>query len=408
MKNHDAPLSFFCGTLKTLPHLGFYWSLQAMQKQNFVMAIVVALYLALSSIAAQAHEIRPSIADFRLGENDRYEISVLTNLEAIIAGIGAEHGNTDADANAGVYNELRQFPPEELSARFEAIKSEFLQKLVIGFDGVTNLPEGVVANIPPVGDIDIARDSVLVISGVFPAGAKEFTWAWPQAYGASVIRMNPAGAASDQGYSAYLAAGETSEAIELVGAAPPTFWQVVKNYITVGFTHIIPKGLDHILFVVGLFLLSTKLRPLLWQITAFTVAHTVTLALGVLGYVSISPAVVEPLIAASIVYVAVENIMTDKLQKWRPVVVFCFGLLHGLGFAGVLGEIGLSAGHFVAGLIAFNVGVELGQLAVITICFATVGYWFGNKPWYRSMISIHASLCIAIIAAWWVYERVFL
>ena len=169
-----------------------------------------------------------------------------------------------------------------------------------------------------------------------------------------------------------------------------------------------PKGLDHILFVVGLFLLSTKLGSLLWQVTAFTLAHTVTLALGILGYVSISPAIVEPLIALSIVYVAVENIMTDKLHRWRPVIVFCFGLLHGLGFAGVLQEIGLSSTHFVTGLIAFNVGVELGQLTVIAICFLAVGFWFGSKLWYRRLITTPASIGIAVIASWWVFERVFL
>ncbi|MEL6794907.1 MAG: HupE/UreJ family protein, partial [Pseudomonadota bacterium] len=155
------------------------------------------------------------------------------------------------------------------------------------------------------------------------------------------------------------------------------------EYLGVGFEHILPLGLDHILFVIGLFLLSTVLKPLVIQITAFTVAHTVTLALGATGVVNLLGSVVEPLIALSIAYVAVENVTSEKLRTWRPVIVFLFGLLHGLGFAGVLSEFGFAPGQFVASLIAFNIGVEIGQLVVIAVCFLTVGLWFGGRDWYR-------------------------
>jgi len=163
----------------------------------------------------------------------------------------------------------------------------------------------------------------------------------------------------------------------------------------VGFDHIIPKGLDHILFVVGLFLLTTAIGPLLWQISAFTLAHTITLALGMLGILNIPGNIVEPIIAASIVYVALENIIFPKMTAWRPVLVFAFGLLHGLGFAGVLSEFGMPQGQFLAGLIGFNIGVELGQLAVIAVCFLAVGLWFGKKPWYRKVVVIPGSLIVA-------------
>ena len=185
-----------------------------------------------------------------------------------------------------------------------------------------------------------------------------------------------------------------------------TWWQSLINYIAVGFDHIVPKGIDHILFVVGLFLLSTQLRPLLIQITSFTLAHSVTLGLGMFGIISISPAIVEPLIAASIVYVCIENIFAQKLSRARPVIVFLFGLLHGLGFASVLSEFGLGKSNFVSGLIGFNVGVELGQLFVITICFLLVGIWFGKKEWYRRRVTIPVSIVIGIIAVYWFIERI--
>ena len=133
-----------------------------------------------------------------------------------------------------------------------------------------------------------------------------------------------------------------------------------------------------------------------------------TLALASFGIVSVSAAVVEPLIAASIVYVAVENIVRPKLGWGRIALVFAFGLLHGLGFASVLSELDLPPARLVVGLIGFNIGVELGQLLVIAVAYLTVGLWFGNKPWYRNVIVIPGSLAIALIASYWVLERTIL
>jgi hypothetical protein len=180
---------------------------------------------------------------------------------------------------------------------------------------------------------------------------------------------------------------------------------VLRQYVVLGFTHILPKGLDHIAFVLGLFLLGTALRPLLVQVTAFTLAHTITLALTIYGVVSLPSSVVEPLIAVSIVYVAVENILTPRLTPWRPVVVFAFGLLHGMGFAGVLGELGLPRSEHLTALVAFNVGVELGQLAVIGGAFLLVGLRFRRRPWYRRRVVVPASAAIALLGLYWALER---
>ena len=177
------------------------------------------------------------------------------------------------------------------------------------------------------------------------------------------------------------------------------------NYAELGFIHIIPRGFDHILFIIGLFLLSPKLKLLLWQVSAFTIAHTITLALAATGQVRLPPEIVEPLIALSIVWIAVENLLTNRLQRWRIGVVFCFGLLHGLGFAGVLLDIGLSGAHFYSALLAFNLGVELGQLTVIGLCFLLVG-WMMQKPVYRGRVVVPASYVIALIGAYWMVERI--
>jgi hypothetical protein len=202
-----------------------------------------------------------------------------------------------------------------------------------------------------------------------PAGATAVSVGWDRALGTLVIRQMGVQAP----YDGYLEAGARSPDINLAGGDQAGALATFANYIPVGFDHIVPLGLDHILFVLGLFFLSTRIAPLLWQISAFTLAHTITLALAALGYVNVPASIVEPLIAASIVFVAVENILGDgSLSRWRPAVIFGFGLLHGLGFASVLGEFGLPPGSFVPALIGFNVGVELGQLAVVAVAFLLV------------------------------------
>ncbi len=176
-------------------------------------------------------------------------------------------------------------------------------------------------------------------------------------------------------------------------------------FIKAGIEHIIPKGLDHILFVLGIFFSSLILGSLLWQVTAFTLAHTITLALAALGFVQIPGALVEPLIALSIVWVAVENCLFKQTNKWRPLIVFGFGLLHGLGFATVLSQYGLPKGNLVPSLLAFNIGVELGQLLVLFT--AAVMVWLiRSKSWYRQRVQIPASLMIALVGLFWFIERV--
>ena len=178
------------------------------------------------------------------------------------------------------------------------------------------------------------------------------------------------------------------------------------EFVGIGFEHILPKGLDHILFVVALFFLSTHWKPLLWQVTAFTLAHSLTLGLAMAGVFKLSPKIVEPLIALSIAAVAIENLFRTSVSPWRWMGVFVFGLIHGLGFAGVLGEMTIPQDRFLASLISFNVGVELGQLAVISIAYALV-FAVMNKPWYPRYVRAPACYALAAIGLFWTIERIF-
>jgi len=182
---------------------------------------------------------------------------------------------------------------------------------------------------------------------------------------------------------------------------------VVWYYLKLGYQHIIPFGPDHILFVISLCLLSNKISTIIWQASAFTVAHTITLALSMKNIIVAPPDLVEPIIALSICFVAIENLLVTGLKAWRVIIVFLFGLIHGMGFASALNEIGLPRNKFYTSVFSFNIGVELGQITVIAIVFALLIYPFGKKKWYRKFIVYPLSAVIAIIAFWWTVQRVF-
>ena len=184
--------------------------------------------------------------------------------------------------------------------------------------------------------------------------------------------------------------------------ARSTFYSFTRQ----GFVHVLPLGLDHILFVLGLFFLSRKWRPILYQVSVFTVAHTITLGLATLELISAPSHVVEPIIAASIAVVALENIFFPNYRHSRLFIVFFFGLIHGLGFAGALSAFDLDPTSLVIGLLGFNVGVEFGQLAVITIVFFLT-FWLKDETKYRKIAVVPCSILIALMGIYWTIERIF-
>jgi hypothetical protein len=161
------------------------------------------------------------------------------------------------------------------------------------------------------------------------------------------------------------------------------------------------------LFVIGLCLLSNKVRVILWQATAFTVAHSITLAMSMKNMIVAPSAVVEPIIALSILFVAIENLLLTELKPWRVVLVFMFGLIHGMGFASSLNEIGLPRNKFFVSILSFNAGVELGQISVILAMFLLVIFPLGKTPQYRRLVVFPLSIIIGLVALYWAVERVF-
>jgi hypothetical protein len=370
---------------------------------RLVIFLLTWLMLVLAH-GAHAHEIRPAIATVSFSA-DRYDIELSANMEAVMAGVSPQHQDTDESPNAQTYNQLRELPPAVLEGKIREFLPRYLEGIGIHFDAARVQPALCSIAVPEVGDTARARLSLLRLCGDIPTGARAFQWSYAADFGESILRLP--GVSGGEAVALWLKDGAQSEAYLLgVGLEQKTRRQVIAQYTALGFTHILPKGLDHILFVLGLFLLSTRWKPLLVQVTAFTLAHTITLGLSIYGIVSLSPAIVEPLIAASIAYVAIENLVTAELKPWRAFVVFGFGLLHGLGFAGVLHEIGLPRSEFLTALLSFNVGVELGQLAVIVSAWLLVGLWWKTKPWYRARLVQPLSALIAAVGVYWTIERI--
>ncbi|MBM2575910.1 HupE/UreJ family protein [Jannaschia sp. Os4] len=397
----------------------------------------MALALLVSIAAGRAHEVQPSVADVTV-TGDALVMELRTAIEPLVAGIDLSAvEDTDESPLAGLSDRLRAMEPEALAAELARAWPAIAARMDLraGDAALDPVLEEVV--IPPVGDVDTRRDSRLTIRAALPDDGSPVTVGWDGGLGGLIVRQGE----GEDAYSAFLSAGGTTDPLPRGGAAEAGLGEAVARYLVSGFDHIVPKGLDHILFVLGLLFYAFAWRPLLWQVTAFTAAHTVTLALATVGVVDIpdgSMWIVESVIALSIVYVAVENLLVAHRTRELPAaangngpipdaaletpeigwarigIVFAFGLLHGLGFASVLSEFGLGQ-HLVASLIAFNVGVELGQLAVIAA--AAILVWVAFRVLHRRFhpeaeafraVSVVGSILIALVGAWWVIERTLL
>lgn len=363
------------------------------------LARLFAFVLASSVAVAEAHDLALTHTVVVLGADGTVRVDVTCDLDAIALGLAQ-----GVDSEWAV-SELEKLSPEELERRIARVRAVLLASVVLRFDSE---PASLDVSLPEYGSAEERPIPSLLgltasFRGMVPRGARSVTVAVDKAFPpVSLMLMDEGGA---QVIHQLLDRGAESDPFFLAQpVSPPGRLVTAARYFRFGFEHILPLGLDHVLFVLGLFLLSPRLKPLLFQVTAFTVAHTLTLALASFGVVRLPPGVVEPLIALSIAYVAVENLFTKELTRFRPLVVFAFGLLHGLGFAGVLGEMGLPREAFVVALLGFNAGVEAGQLTVIAGAFLAIG-WLGRKSWYRHAITMPLSLAIAAVGLYWALER---
>ena len=226
-------------------------------------------------------------------------------------------------------------------------------------------------------------------------------------------------APGQQGSQALIFGAESAQ--QALPMQPPGPWQTLKQYVADGVWHIW-IGFDHILFLLALLLPSVLVvrRHGQWEsapglrgaagdvvkvVTAFTLAHSITLSLAALGVVSLPSRLVESAIAASVVLAALNNLRATVASR-RWIMAFAFGLVHGFGFASVLADLGLPQNALVLALVGFNVGVELGQLAIVAV-FLPVAFALRRTKLYRVGVLVGGSIVVALLAAWWFVERAF-
>jgi HupE / UreJ protein len=366
-------------------------------KRWLSLIVLLALGVALASVAAGAHEIGTTRVTVTFPEDGSYRIEIVTDSSSLLDKLETVARQPRSGASE----------PSDLQNRLRAHASLFPGRVQVLFDGARVQPALAGLDVEATTEVGGVPGVTLVLTGARPAGATTFTFAYGWTFASYALKVQ-AGASGEPEIQ-WLEGGDTSTPVVLGALSPPVSrLRLAGRYVALGFTHILPKGIDHVLFVLGVFLLSRKMRPILIQVSAFTIAHSITLALSMYGLVAVSPSIVEPLIALSIAYIAIENLMVTTFKPWRVALVFAFGLLHGLGFAGALREVGLPRSEFVTALVGFNAGVELGQLAVIAGAFMAVGHWYGERVWYRQRIVLPASACIACLGVFWTIQRLHL
>lgn len=392
--------------MSTIAHLG----MRACPARRLRRALA-ALLLAAPALAA-AHPLDYSHLEVTFGPGQTWTAVFRSDLTSVLGSAEAYHALARSEAGD--------------PAR-AALRAELFEGIAFRFDGRQVVPVVQAVQFPEL-DLEGFRDywarkrTRFELQGVIPRGAERFTLTVdPELtlrYPLVLVTRNPA---AGHQRTRWLSYGEDSDPVPIGaaavaegaaggrGAALPSsdpVTTIIGRFLHQGFIHILPLGLDHIAFVLGLFLYSARWKPLLGQVTGFTLAHSLTLGLALYGLVALPARWVEVLIAASIVYVAFENLLGRESGRWRFAAVFGFGLLHGLGFAGALMDLQLTRGELLPGLLGFNVGVELGQIAVLALAWLAVG-WMRHRSGYRRYVVVPGSLLIGLIGLYWVVERVF-
>jgi len=380
----------------------------AIRKMHFAITLycLAAIFVAQYSIA---DIVKPALIEISVYTDGNYRIELRASLEALMTGINSKYKNTQDAPNADAYDELRALQPAELREKFIQFEPELYKEIQLKFDEQAVNFQISDIQIPLPGYTKVPRTSIIILEGKASRQAKHLTWYYPARFSDNAVRVRQVDEVNEKWHWSswqWLRKDKPSKTFSLQEIfTEPSRFEVISDYTVAGFEHIIPRGLDHILFILGIFLLSTKLKPLVLQATMFTLAHSITLSLSMFNVVSLPASIVEPLIALSIAYIGIENIFAHKLKTSRLALVFVFGLLHGLGFASVLAEFGMPESAYITALISFNIGVEIGQLVILTVAFFGITYWFKNKQHFYNYITVPGSVIIGVTGLYWTWDR---
>ena len=352
-----------------------------------------------------AHEIKPAVVEFNQF-NNQIDLTLKFNAESFLANIDASiHKETKESPNSNLYDEMRLLSSKKLKEKIlnsaDKIQNSIFLKTS---DKALNL-KLVDIVILEEKNIEKVRYTEILFESEIQNLKNSVTFETEKSLGPIIFRdfSNVLGN-KEKPKSQWLQAGAKTNPIN-INIDEVDYTNLIISAVWSGILHIIPYGFDHILFVLGLFFFSYKIKPLLIQVTTFTVAHSITLILGSLGYVSISSSIIESFIAASIIWIGVENLFRRNMNFSRTSVIFCFGLLHGLGFATMFKQIGLEGSDYFLNLLSFNIGIEIGQIATLLPLIFLIPI-FNRISWYRMLIAIPASVIIALFGANMFIDRV--
>ncbi len=381
-----------------LPYINYF---------KLYLFLIITIFLNLFSTTLFTHEIKPSIANFYSGEN-YLNFEIRLNAELILSNIDASKiSNTNSSPLSKIYDKYRLLDKEELKNFFLENWEDINSNIEIKINNKLSKINLVKIEVQDVDNFEISRDSLIYFKIKINQNSKYFTFKWRNNYGPIILRENNDTKLEDDLVTEYLQSGVESDQIFLRENNFRSAIDSFTNFFVLGVQHIIPKGLDHILFIFGLFLFSSSLNKLIKQITIFTIAHSITLIFVSLSLISINSHIVEPIIALSIFYVGLENIFKNYIKEYlRYIVILFFGLLHGLGFALVLSDIGYRSSNLFLNLISFNIGIEVAQILLILFLYLLIGIKFAKKNYYRIAFQLPSSILIASIGLYWFLERI--
>ena len=352
-----------------------------------------------------AHEIKPAIVEFNKVKN-QINIVLKFNAEAFLANIDAsDYKETINFSNSIKYSELRLLPREILKEKVFESRDQIINSIFIKTSKKQLNLKLVEINVLEEKNIEKVRFTKVYLKTEIKFIETPITFSTKKIFGPLIFKnFSNIDKNTDKPQSQWLKPGNQTSNLGILQIKNNTTNFSILG-IWNGILQIILYGFDHILFILGLFFFSHKLKPLLIQVTTFTIAHSITLIFGGLGYITISPLIIEVIIAASIIWIGFENLFRKKMKVSRLGVIFTFGLIHGLGFASMFKPKGLEGTDYYLNLLSFNIGIELGLLITLLPLIILIPL-FNRLTWYRILIAMPASIIIALFGVEMFIDRI--
>lgn len=377
-----------------------FWS--GSYKDSYLIKSVV-LFFWLTGVSI-ADVIKPTLAEISIYTDQKVEVVINLNLEAMMTGIGTQYKNTTDAPTSTEYDKLRNLSPEALRNSFKKFELQFLNDIQLSINHKVQTLHIENVKIDFIGYKKRPRKTVLTLTTQLDQRIKTLTWQYLKDSGDSALRYQ---VFEKNKYNwqpwQWLRNGESSN-INITHHDPVSAVQRLFKFIAVGFNHVL-TGWDHILFIIGIALFPLLWKKLLLFISVFTLAHSLSLGLSMFGLVEISPRIIEPLIAFSITYVAIENLFPKQSIPRKSIIIFLFGLVHGLGFADMLKNFEMQIGHFSTTLIGFNIGVELAQIVIVLSVISSLFVIRLCHLDIKKIAIIPFSILIALVGFWWGIQR---